>query len=128
MTVVTPVGQTTSCEPATPTSPPRYDLALYEGDSALWKFVLWTDAAQSVPYDLTGDTAKAEIRDKPDGTTVIELTCALTLPNQILVTLDATTSETVPAVGVWDLQLTASNGWVSTIVAGRVVVTPDVTE
>ena len=56
--------------------PDKYDLALYRGDSFTWTFILWTDPTKTARFDLTGVTLKAEIRDKPAGLTIVELTCA----------------------------------------------------
>jgi hypothetical protein len=107
--------------------PARFDLAVYAGDSASWQFVLWSDDTKTTPVDLTGSTAKSQIRSAPGGTVLVTLACVVTLPNQILVTLAPTDSETL-ADGVWDLQLTAGDGWVTTFVAGKVFVSADVTQ
>ena len=80
------------------------------------------------PFDLTGATAKSQIRDRPQGTVVSDLVCAITLPNIVLVTLTSAVSHTLPAKGAWDLQLTYASGDVGTPVGGNVSVTPDVTD
>jgi hypothetical protein len=109
-------------------TPGSLPLALYRGDSSSWRFVLWADTAKTIPADLAGVVAKAEIRDKPAGSNLTMLTCSIEMPNAILVTLDATTSARLPAKGVWDLQLTYPEGAVATVLAGAVTVTADVTD
>lgn len=109
-------------------TPGSLPLALYRGDSYSWRFVLWADAGKTIPADLAGVVAKAEIRDKPAGSNLTALTCAIETPNAILVTLDATLSARLPAKGVWDLQLTYPEGAVATVLAGAVTVAADVTD
>ena len=105
-------------------------LTMYRGDSYSWQFVLWQDANKTQPVDLTGVTAKSEIRDKPGGALLETFTPLITLPNTITLSLDATKSSQMPVSGgVWDLQLTyLSGGTVSTVVGGTIAVTPDVTD
>jgi hypothetical protein len=109
-------------------TPVKCPLSLYRGDTYAWRFIFWTDAAETVPADLTGVTPKAEIRDRPAGAIIIPLTCAVELPNVITATLDATRSAQLPPVAAWDLQLTYANGDVATALAGPVTVSPDVTD
>jgi hypothetical protein len=107
-------------------SPGTYDLAPYRGDDYGWRFVLWQDTAKTQPVDLTGCTAKAEIRDKSNGTKIAALTSVVTMPNTITVTLTAAVSRTAPN-GKWDLQVTFPTG-VRTVVAGSVKFTEDITD
>jgi len=81
-----------------------------------------------VPYDLTGVIAKSEIRDRPAGTRITEMTCVITLPNIIDLYLAPADSHKLPPKGAWDLQLTYASGDVKTPLAGPVTVTPDVTD
>lgn len=106
--------------------PANLPLDLYRGDSGRMRVTLLDKAQQ--PIDLTGAVAKAEIRDRPAGTTIILLTCVITLPNIIDVTLSAEDSHKLPSKGVWDLQLTFASGEVKTPLAGQVLVTTDVTD
>jgi hypothetical protein len=106
--------------------PANLPLDLYRGDSGRMQVTVLDKAQQ--PVDLTGVVAKAEIRDRPAGTTIVPLTCVVTLPNIIDVTLSAVDSHKLPAKGVWDLQLTYASGEVQTLLAGQVQVTPDVTD
>lgn len=106
--------------------PASLPLDLYRGDSYALR-LLFTDSNNN-PIDFTGVLAKAQIRDRPAGTTIVPLTCVITLPNQIDVTLLATDSQNLPPAGVWDLQLTYASGDVRTPIAGPVTVTADVTD
>lgn len=109
--------------------PAAYALEVYRGDTYQWQFVLWQDAAQTIPYDLSTVTAKAEIRDQPGGLLIVPLTLTVILPNAIEATLDAAHSSQLPVPGAfWDLQLTSATGWVTTVIAGAVKVTADVTD
>ena len=119
-------------------TPGAFSLTLYRGDTYQWTFALWADEDRTVPVDLTGVTANAEIRDAPCGDVSVPLACAIVPPNQINMVLNAAASAALPCptgrariwTGVWDLQLTFPGGddrSVRTILAGAVAVTPDVT-
>ncbi len=107
--------------------PAKLDLDLYRGDSSRMVVKLYDQGQQ--PFDLTGATAKAEIRDRPAGDTIVPLICTITLPNLIEVVLTAQNSfKLTTSLGVWDLQLTFPSGEISTPLAGQVTVTLDVTD
>lgn len=103
-------------------------LNIYRGDSYRWRFRLWMGRKGWRPYDLTGVTAKSEIRNRPRGTVLAALDCAVTLPNVIDVVLTAASSRRLPVKGVWDLQLTFAGGDVLTLAGGDVSVKADVTD
>jgi len=109
--------------------PGNYALALYRGDSYTWQFVLWEDDAHTIESDLTGVVAAAQIRDKPGGAIVLSMTCDITLPNIIDLTLPAAAWSPSSPKGnaAWDLQLTYDDDQVITILAGAAVITVDVT-
>jgi hypothetical protein len=107
--------------------PAVYPLSLYRGDSYKWRFVFWLDDAKTQVVDLTGASAAAQIRDKPDGQ-VMAMTCAVVVPNIVDVVLPAAdwASNTLKGGG-WDLQVTYPSGEVITFVAGAVTIKQDVT-
>jgi hypothetical protein len=109
-------------------TPGSLPLSLYRGDSYSWRFVLWADAGKTIPADLAGVVAKAEIRDKYAGANITPLICAIEMPNAILVSMTAAVCARLPAKGVWDLQLTYPEGQVATVLAGAVTVAADVTD
>lgn len=109
-------------------TPGTYPLIIYRGDTYAWRFVLWQDQAKTIPVDLTGFAVAAEIRDKPAGKTIQAISLGVTLPNIISASLTGAQTGQLPASGRWDLQLTDFTGWISTILAGPVTVTGDITD
>jgi len=105
----------------------EFDLDIYRGDTYRWQFTLWQDLAKTIPVDLTGAAAASQIRDRPQGTQIANMSCVITPPNTVAVTLSSATSHTLPVKGAWDLELTYASGDVQTPVGGNVSVTPDVT-
>jgi hypothetical protein len=104
------------------------NLSIYEGDDFMALVtVLNTD---STPADLTGYTVQAQVRTGPadsNPTVSAEFQCTFS-GNVITVVLPHTaTIALTAATYVWDLQLTDTSGWVSTLLAGAVRVTKDVT-
>jgi hypothetical protein len=110
-------------------TPSDYPLTLYHGDSYVWQFVLWLDAAKTQPLDLTNITPKAEIRSESGAVEFFSIGCTVSLPNVIIATLSADVCRAMPvATYAWDLQLTYGDGQVNTILAGAVTITPDITD
>ena len=108
--------------------PGTYDLSIYRGDTGRWQFKLWSDANKTVPVNLTGVTVAAMIRDKTTGGTFsLPLTCVVTMPNIVDMSLTPAQSQTLPTKGVWDLQLTYTGGDILTVLKGAANVTLDVT-
>jgi hypothetical protein len=81
-----------------------------------------------MPSDFTGAVAAAQIRDRPGGNAVTQLYCGVTAPNTVDVAVLAADSALLPPRGVWDLQLTYASSDIRTLVAGKVLVTGDVTQ
>jgi hypothetical protein len=112
------------------TRPGDYPLDLYRGDSYGWQFICWKDVGKTDPSDLTDATAKAEIRKSPGDAGIISMDCFIT-DNTVTVSLTPEMWKVWSVkqkTAVWDLQLTYAGGEVVTIVAGKVTITPDVTE
>jgi hypothetical protein len=111
--------------------PGAYNLELYEGDTYSAQFVLWADAKKTQVVDVSGSTAKAEVRNAPGGNLLTTMECTVTPPNNIGVRMPASAWTSWPpnvVKGVWDLQVTYPSGDISTVVAGSVTVTADVTQ
>jgi hypothetical protein len=103
-------------------------LVIYRGDTGTWEFVLWADAAKTVPFDLSGASAKAEIRNRPGGVLLATLAVSINLPQTIVVSLTEAASLALNGgVYAWDLPVTMPGGGVQTMMAGPVTVTEDVT-
>lgn len=103
-------------------------LRIYRGDFWARWLVLWADADRTEPVDLDGIEVAAQIRRTPDDRRAVDLMCVTELPNRIHISLTPEQSAVTPT-GRWDLQLTypSAGGWVTTVAAGPVTVTPDVT-
>lgn len=110
--------------------PADITLEVYQGDSYAWEFTLWHDTERGEPVDLTDVTPKAEIRDRPGGTLMIELPLTVQLPNVIEATLSSDDSQKLTRRnGVWDLKLTrADDDLVATVIAGHVFIRHGVTD
>jgi hypothetical protein len=109
--------------------PARKDLRLYRGDTFTLPVRVWEDAVGGTPADLTGVTARAEIRDVPSGQLLATMFATVTLPNEIQLELPASSWDGFPArsSAVWDLELTYPGDVVRTMLAGSVAVLGDVT-
>jgi hypothetical protein len=108
--------------------PGQHTLTIYRGDTNRWQFLLWADAAKTEPVDLTDVIVEAEIRDKSGGQKIATLECEIEIPNIINAVLTSNVSNSLPRNNAaWDLQLTYPNDDVSTVLAGRVTVIPDIT-
>lgn len=105
--------------------PGTMPLRLYRGDSYSWQIRVWGDEAHTQPLDLTGATAAARIEGPAGG--VIELECAVTLPNLIDMVLASASWSSAIAPNRWDLQLSWDDGRVYTLLAGPVTAQDDVT-
>ena len=105
----------------------RADLVIYQGDS--YAATVTVHNADGTPADITGYTAQAQIRRlvaDSDPVVVVDIGTTVVSPNVIL---DIPHSETEPLQGryVWDLQLTTPDDQIMTIVAGKVILTAEVT-
>lgn len=108
----------------TPSTAQPYDIVFMQGDS--WSAVF------DFPFDLTGYTAKAQIRTYPNSPSLYA-TFSVAYTNRALgqITLSLTTTQTqyLPARAFWDLQLTADNDptYEQTYIKGLVFVDQQVT-
>jgi len=105
------------------------DLSIIRGDDYR---VMITLTSNGTPFDLTGYTAKAQIRPSTAASAVLyaEFTATVESPatdGVIKLELDNTTTGALTGNGVWDLQITDSGGWVTTVASGAVTLVPDVT-
>src|SRR6187402_3391613 len=94
------------------------DLSIYQGDTHSWTVTVL--AEDGAPADITGSTAKAQIRRSvadTDPTVAAELATSVASP---VVTMSLSSAQTRPLTGryVWDLQLTDGAGAITTIMAG----------
>lgn len=106
--------------------PNRADLAIYQGDDYI--AIVTVNQAQ-IPDIIAGYTAKAQVReDVADGCPDIAVTIGATV-NSPYIDLAIPAAETANLCGeyVWDLEITSPDGVVSTILAGKVKVSEEVT-
>jgi hypothetical protein len=108
--------------------PTAFNLDLYRSDTFRMQITAW-ETEDTVPLDLAGATAKAEIRDKAMGKLLATIDCTITEPNIIDLELHASFTATLaPGKRVWDLQISLPTGDTRTVLAGSVSVVADVTE
>ncbi len=121
-------------------APGELNLTMYQGAS--WDYTLtWTTTAGSVttPVDLTGYTARMQVRETQSSTaTILSLTSGsgITLggtAGTILLEASATTtagiatSQTPQNQFVYDLELVSGAGYVTRLVEGNFLIDPEVT-
>ena len=90
---------------------------------------------ESVPVDLTGYTARMQVREKPSSSsTIVDLTTengGITLgglAGTVLLEISASDTESlVPKTYVYDLELESSEGFVVRLIEGQFTVTAEVT-
>lgn len=106
--------------------PSRAELLLYQGDSYAAGVIVRN--SDGTPADITGYTALAQIRRASADTDPViaaEFTTAVTSP---LINISLTPAQTVALAGQyqWDLQIVSPADVVTTILAGRVRVTAEI--
>lgn len=112
--------------PLTLSKPLRVDLIVYRGDTGLFRITVAN--ADLSPHSVTDATWDADIRRSADDSTVI--TSMLVSPvagdtTSVDVTLTAAMSALITESAVYDVEMT-QGGIVTTLIAGAVVLTKDV--
>ncbi|GAA4626653.1 hypothetical protein GCM10023196_035750 [Actinoallomurus vinaceus] len=109
-----------------------YDITIEQG--ATWRTTLTVKDATGAAVDLTGYSARMQIRPSVESTTVLlELATGsgitITGPaGQIALVITATATTGINWTGaVYDLELTAPGGDVTRLLQGRVALSPEVT-
>ena len=108
--------------------PKVVNLVLHQGDDVSLPFRFGTEED---PIDLTGYTAKAQIRKKesPDSELLADFTC--TIPDAtdgiVIVVLASEDAALLPKLCYWDLELNNGSGFRRTYVKGKVDVGREVT-
>lgn len=108
--------------------PSQANLAIYQGDD--YAAVVTVSNGSTAPPDLTGYTAESQIRVGPamyNPTVVVQIDTEVAPPNTINLSIPNGITLQLSGQYVWDLQLTDPTGIKTTILAGNVLVTPDVT-
>jgi hypothetical protein len=108
--------------------PDPANLEVYQGDDYA-ATVMVTDSSGNA-VNLTGYAIQSQVRAGPadnNPTIVCDVTCVFTAPNQITLSIPHATTTTLAGQYQWDLQLTSATGIVTTILAGGVAVTQEIT-
>jgi len=104
------------------------DLLIYQGDD--WAAIVNVTNEDGTPADITGYQAQAQIRRAvadEDTTFIIELGALVVPPDRISITIPHTQTTLLDGQYVWDLQLVTPGQIITTILAGKVRVTQEVT-
>jgi hypothetical protein len=104
-------------------------LNIYAGDD--YEAVVTVVDDQGNPFDLTGYVAQSQIRTSlTDNSPTPAATFACTInSNQITMILDHTQTAGLTKSGyVWDIQVIDASGWITTLLAGGVSMTMEVTK
>jgi hypothetical protein len=106
--------------------PAGVDLALYAGDD--FYLTLTISDADGQPVDLASATIGAQLRVKPDDPDPPAAAFAVTTAANVA-TLHLTNAVTAKLTGTlaWDCQIQTQNGDITTLLAGKVTMTGDVT-
>jgi hypothetical protein len=107
--------------------PGAANLEIYQGDD--YSLIVTVLNADGTPADLTGYTAQAHIRRAVADSDPVIVADMVTVVAGNLVTASTphTVSETMTGKYLWDIQLTSDTGVITTILAGKVTVTLEVT-
>ena len=111
----------------------RHNFTIEQGTTLMKPFI-WKDS-DGVPVDLTGYTAKMQVRQSPQsGTVLLELSTSngrITLGGAAgtitLVLTAATTAAIAWRRGVYDIELTSGDGTVTRLLEGEIQVSKEVT-
>jgi hypothetical protein len=108
----------------------KASLTIYQGDDYVAN-VLVMEGDGVTPADLTGFTAQSQMRVNANDTSpngAAEFTIGIT-GNLITLTLtnDVTRNLSSPSY-IWDLQIIAPNGWITTLLFGNIQVVREVTK
>lgn len=87
----------------------RIDLCIYAGDDVNVKINV--NNPDGTPADLTGATAKAQIRGRAtDPAPIAQFLATVDPAGCVLIGLDAVTTAALPTLSVWDCQLAFAGG------------------
>jgi len=119
---------------------PEYDFSFKKGDNEDIDIFLYDDEAGTLPTDLTGWSAKLQLREKENTNPIIDLddvaegivlggvTGKITLKgNKIRTDIAAATTIVLPFNGVYDLETTDNSENTLTRLTGTITILPDYT-
>jgi hypothetical protein len=107
-------------------NPVTVDLKVYAGDD-FWLRVIVTDPVTADPIDLTGYLAHGQVRSTAASEEVLADFDTTITGNLIDIHLFPEDTAALPAACVWDLQITGLDNSCTTIAAGKIKTTAEVT-
>lgn len=105
--------------------PGQYSASLYVGDS--WGIVVKPISSSGAALDLTGWTAAAQVRTKPDSTEILVSMAVVVGTNTISVSMSPDDTALLSGAVAWDLETVNATGIVRTLLAGTLTMVGDVT-
>ena len=115
--------------------PASLDLTIYKG-STFVKSIQWKTGDPAVAVDLTGCTARMQVRKSPCDSVILEslstsngkilITDAINGKFQIRISADVSSAYTFVS-GVYDLELVFPDGTITRIIEGNFIAMPEVT-
>lgn len=113
--------------------PPKYTLSLYAGDDR--DFIVRYREVGGTPIDLTGFTAKMQLKQDPCGIVALEILGIIAIPEEGEIIFRFTGAATqgliidcLTTCYLYDVELTEPGGGKDTILRGTVRVEEDITE
>lgn len=104
------------------------DLVVYQGDD--FTGVVSVMDATDAPADLTGYTAKAQIRKNVadrEPAIAVEITATVMLPNLVILSIPNAETQALNGTYVWDVQIVSAAGVITTLLYGKVKLFLEVT-
>ena len=105
--------------------PQQVNLQLYEGDD--FNMTLTVTDNNGLSIDLTGGTAGAQVRINTDDATILASFDTSVAENVISLHLAGADTTSLPLKTVWDCEIVAPDGTITTLVAGSINMTSEVT-
>lgn len=106
--------------------PSRVDLNIYAGDDVAVRINVKNPGG--TPADLTGAVATAQIRASHTADVALaDFDTVVDPSGVVMISLDAATTAALPGWAVWDCQIVAPAGQVTTIAAGSIRTAQEVT-
>jgi hypothetical protein len=104
--------------------PRTVNLVTYRGDDFAFALTVWND--DETPADLSSATLRAQVRAVADADEILGTVTVTVDANAVDLHLTAATSADLPRAAVWDVEMVDA-GWTTTLAAGSLVTTADVT-
>ena len=105
--------------------PQNLNIVVTQGDNLSMTLNLEDEAGD--PFDLTGYTASAQVRQVPSGTIAATFTASIGTASDIALSLTPAQTSTLSGPLSWDCQIQIGSTGRRTLVAGQVSVSPEVT-